>query len=169
MTALDFLKDLEIFLNNEVLQEVKLLSDNGSGYVHPYSAIMHLPNSNFTPQGFNVPYMAIELDNANDDAEEHTLDVRITFGVYGGCYYKSETGEKTDIPDAFGYIDLLNIIDRSRIAILSRYTLDGGVIRKPITYGTYDVDVPYPYWYGYIKFTAEIPASEFTVRKEIDF
>ena len=111
MTTLDFLKALQKYIEREICEKLKFQSDSSSEYVNPYCVLMHLPNANFTPQGFTVPFIAIEVDDATDDVEEHTLDIRMTFAMYGGGYYKTRNGEKTEIPDAFGYIDLINILE----------------------------------------------------------
>lgn len=167
LTALDFLKSLKAYIECEFCEKIKLQADNSAEYVNPYCSIMHLPNANFTPKNFVVPFVSVELDNASDDTEEHTLDIRITVATYGGGYYKDSEELNTIVPDGDGYIDLINCLELLKQALLKKYTIGGnGVLRKPITYGTYDVDAPYPYWYGYLKFTADIPNNEFTINTE---
>ena len=167
LTALDFLKSLKKYIECEVCEKIKLQADNSAEYVHPYCCIMHLPNANFTPKNFVVPFISIELDNASDDADRHDLDIRITVATYGGGYYKDNEDLNTIIPDGDGYIDLINCLELIKQALLKSYTIYGnGTINKPIDYGTYDVDAPYPYWYGYLKFSVDIPNNEYTIKKE---
>ena len=167
MTALDFLKELKKYIESEICANMKLQSENSEEYVEPNCFIMHLPHENFNPKGFTVPFVSVALDNADDDTEDNTLDIRITWGTYGGGYYLDDMENKTDIPDGNGYIDLLNAIELSKQALLRNATMNGkGTITKPISYGTYDVDAPFPYWYGYLKFKAEIPNNDYIFERE---
>jgi len=168
MTALDFLKSLKKYIESEICSTLLLQSENDEEYVNPNCYIMHLPNENFNPKGFTVPFLAIELDNAEDDVEDNTLDIRITIATYGGGYYLNAEENKTEVPDGNGYIDLLNAIELTKQALLRNATVNGsGTIRKPITYGTYDVDAPFPYWYGYIKFKADIPTNNYNFEEGV--
>lgn len=164
MTALDFLKSLKKYIESEICSKHLLQAENGTEYVNPNCYIMHLPNENFNPKGFTVPFLAIELDDANDDTNENSLNIRITIATYGGGYYSDYSENQTDIPDGNGYIDLLNTIELTKQALFKNPTMDGaGTIDKNMNYGTYDVDAPFPYWYGYIKFKAEIPSNDFII------
>ena len=167
MTALDFLKELKNYIESNICAKLKLQSENSEEYVNPNIYIMHLPNANFNPKDFTVPFIAVELDNAEDTDDENLLDIRITIATYGGGYYLDLAENKTDIPDGNGYIDLLNAIELTKQAILRNPTVNGsGLINKPISYGTYDVDAPFPYWYGYLKFKANIPISNYILESE---
>lgn len=167
MTAMDFLKALKKYIECEVCSKVKLQADNSAEYVNPPCYIMHLPNENFNPKGFTVPFVAIELDNAEDAVEDNTLDIRITVATYGGGYYLDEEESRTEIPDGNGYIDLINTIEILKQSLLKNPTTDGsGTISKPMNYGTYDVDAPFPYWYGFLKFSASIPNNDFIFLNE---
>ena len=110
MTALDFLKELKKYIESEICAKFKFQSENSEEYVNPNIYIMHLPNENFNPKGFTVPFLAVELDNAEDADDEHALDIRLTIATYGGGYYLDLDENKTDIPDGNGYVDLLNAI-----------------------------------------------------------
>ena len=167
MTALECLKSLKNHIECEVCEKLKLQADNSEEYVHPNCHIMHLPNANFNPNSYTVPFIAIELDSATDDEDESTLDIRLTIATYGGGYYLDDFENRTNIPDGNGYIDLINAIELTKQALLRKVTLDGeGVIRKPLNYGTYDIDVPYPYWYGFIKFKVDIPNNDIILNSE---
>lgn len=167
MTALDFLKSLKKYIESEICSKHLLQAENGKEYVVPNCYIMHLPNENFNPKGFTVPFYAIELDAATEDVNENSLDIRITIATYGGGYYLDASENQTDIPDGNGYIDLLNAIEITKQALLKNATMNGmGTIEKPISYGTYDVDAPFPYWYGYLKFKVEIPSNDYIIDLE---
>lgn len=162
MTALDFLKAFKNYIESEICSKTMLQSENGEEYVHPNCYIMHLPSTNFNPNGYNVPFIAVELDNADDDIDEHLLSIRMTFATYGGGYYLDDLETKTDIPDGDGYIDLLNLIEKTKQALFNNVTVDGyGTIRKPLNYGVYDIEVPFPYWYGFLKFNVNIQQDDF--------
>ena len=166
MTALDFLKSLKNYIESEICAKIELQSEASEEYVHPNSYIMHLPNQNFNPKGFTIPFVAIELDTGEDDAEEGTLNIRISVATYGGGYYFDAQENKTDVPDGNGYIDLINAIELIKQALLKNPTMNGaGSIRKPISFGTYDTDA-FPYWFGYLRFTADIPTNDYIFENE---
>lgn len=169
MTALDFLKELKKYIESEICAKLKLQSESSEEYVNPNIYIMHLPNENFNPKGFTVPFFAVELDNAEDADDENTLDIRLTIATYGGGYYLDRNENKTDIPDGNGYVDLLNAIELTKQALLRNPTVNGsGLINKPISYGTYDIDAPFPYWYGFLKFKANIPNNYYILERKDD-
>ncbi len=159
MVALDFLKSLKVFLESEVADKIKLQKENSepAEYVNPYVEICFLPHKNFSPYDFQVPLILIALDDGSDDANEHSLSVRLMLATFGGGFYPD-----TKIPDAKGYVDLINLIELTRQALINRSIINGaGLIERPVGYGMYDTELIYPYWYGYITFTVSIPATEY--------
>lgn len=170
MTTLDALNALKKFITEKIASEM-LLQKEGTHppeYVHPYVELLTLPHKNFTPaRDFQVPLIMISLDSAKDDAFENELQIRITFGVYGGGFYKDDNGAETNIPDGKGYIDLINLIERTKLALAAAGVIEGaGTITRPFSFGTYDTEIVYPYWYGYLSFGMSIPATEFVFREE---
>jgi len=164
MVTLDFLKKLKNFLQIEVANKILLQKEETEPieYVNPYVEICYLPHKNFAPYDFQVPLLLISLDDGEDGANEHTLSIRLTLATYGGGFYKDKDSYDTKIPDAKGYIDLMNFIETTKQALISKsIILETGRIEKPVSYGMYDTELIYPYWYGYITFTASIQATEY--------
>lgn len=159
MVALDFLKELKQFLTEDVANKIELQKEDTepAEYVHPYVEICYLPHKNFSPYDFQVPLILIAIDDATDGANDHQLNIRLTLATYGGGFYQD-----TKIPDAKGYIDLINLIEFTRQALITKSIIGGtGRIERPVSYGMYDTELIYPYWYGYISFTASIQATEY--------
>ncbi len=162
MVALDFLEGLKAFLKTEVASKIQFQKEESEPleYVNPYVEICYLPHKNFMPLDFQVPLLLVTIDEGSDGANEHELNVRLILATYGGGVY-----EDTKIPDAKGYIDLINFIEFTRQALINHSVINGlGTIQRPINYGMYDTELIYPYWYGYITFTASIPATEYLLK-----
>lgn len=168
MTAVEALKGLKDFLEKEVAQSIVLLKEGVTieepEYVNPYVALVSLPHKNFMPVNFQVPYILIGLANGTDDADEQTLDIRIQFATFGGNFMFKETA---NIPDSSGYIDLLNLIERTKSKLIHQAAIpNSGVVEKPFNYAIYEEQLTYPYWYGYLSFSMQIPKTE---RQMIEF
>lgn len=167
MTPLDFLESLKTFLAENVAAKITLQSEGSDPieYVNPYVEIVYLPHKNFTPYSFQVPYMMVSLDEGADEAQEHQVDIRINCATYGGGFYLDEDGEPTKIPDAQGYKDLLNLMEFIRQALLNSPIIGGkGRVLKPVTYGMYDTELVWPYWYGHLSFSVSLLATEYDWR-----
>ncbi len=59
-------------------------------------------------------------------------------------------------------------MERLKIAIVNQWTFGSGTLEKPINMGMYDTELAWPYWYGYISFTVQIPATEYVINKEME-
>ena len=176
MTAVDNLKGLRDFVEKEVANTFRLrkeaLSTEEPEFVHPYVALISLPHKNFMPVDFQVPYILIGMVNDNDAADEHTLSIRMQFATFGGEVMFNDwavripTGIPQEamaakIPDSSGYIDLLNLMERTKERLINHPVIKGGGIAvKPFTSGIYDEQVTYPYWYGYMTFDLQIPVTQ---------
>jgi len=173
MTALDALKALKKFISDYVASKTLLQQEDSEPpvYVNPYVEMIYLPHKNFSPQDFQVPFILVGLDDAIDDTLQHELNIRITFATYGGGQYTDENGLKVNMPDSKGYIDLINIIERTKLELITAGIINGaGAVLKPFRYGVYDTEMVYPYWYGYLSFTLDIPATEYiTEREDINY
>ena len=130
-------------------------------YVTPYVVQCYLPHKNFTPVNFQVPGILIALDTAEDTGQENTLDIHLICMTYGGGVY-----EGTQIPDASGYKDLLNMMERIKTALVTQQAIGRSGLRKPIVSGMYDSELSWPYWYGYLRFSLDIPVTEYPMRGE---
>lgn len=162
MVTLDFLNALKAFLQAEVASKITLQqedTDDSPVYVNPYVEICYLPHKNFSPYDFQVPLILISLDDGEDAPNDHIINIRLTLATYGGGFYSD-----TKIPDAKGYIDLLNLSEFIRQALIKTSVIGGcGTVQRPINYGMYDTELIYPYWYGYVSFSVSIPATEYSM------
>lgn len=162
MTAVESLKGLQAFIEKEVANNILLrkegLSTEKPEYVHPYVALISLPHKNFMPVNFQVPHILIGIATGNDDANEHTLNIRMQFATYGGNILFKETA---NIPDSSGYIDLLNLIERTKEKLVNAGVIKkSGYVDRPFNYGIYDEQLTYPYWYGYMTFDMQIAVPQ---------
>lgn len=166
MTALDFLKEIKNYIESKVCARLEFQAENSDEYVNPKCYIAQLPNPNFTLDGFSIPCVTVGFETGDDNANDHIIKIRLMFATFGGGYHLDDMENKTDIPDGNGYIDLLNFIELTKQALLENPTMNGkGTINKNFNYGIYD-DMPYPYWYGYIRFDANIPTNDYILDYE---
>ncbi len=170
MTVLDALKDIQTFVSSEIETQNILLQKEETAeapeYVAPYVELCFFPHKNFMPIGFQSPGVLVAMDESTDGAQENTISVRLLCTTYGGGYYKDENEIETGIPDAKGYIDLLNLMERLKIALVRQSVIGRCAINKPVTMGIYDTETSYPYWYGYLTFDAAIPTTEYVLNRE---
>lgn len=162
MTTQDALDDLQAFLEKAV-QEMGMKYQREEidppKYVTPYVAQCYWPHKNFIPGGFQTPGILIALDTAEDTGQENTVAIRLLCTTYGGGYY-----EGTGIPDSKGYIDLINLMERLKVALITQWTLGRSALNKPVQMGMYDAELAWPYWYGYLSFDLQIPVTEYPMR-----
>lgn len=167
MTALDALKSLKIFIETEIAKHIELQKElsNPPEYVNPYVSIITLPHKNFMPVNFQVPHILIGLENGTDNTNENTLQIRVACATYGG---NQSFQEQNNIPDEQGYIDLLTLLERIKEKLISEAIIEGDcVVERPVTYGIYDEQLTYPYWYGYLQFAVQIPIIEPKLSEDI--
>lgn len=163
MTAVDALKGLKTFVEREVASTFQLrkegLSTEPVELVNPYVSLISLPHKNFMQVNFQVPHILIGLaDGTWDNSDEHSLNIRMQFATFGG---ENTFKEDANIPDSEGYIDLLNLIERTKERLISAAVIEGcGTINKPISYGIYNEQLTYPYWYGYMTFGMQLPINQ---------
>lgn len=168
MTAVESLTALKQFVEEEIASTF-LLQKEGSPmdnpeYVNPYVALFTLPHKNFVPVNFQVPHILIGMSQGIDGAEDHPLSIQMQFAIYGGNIIFPETA---NLPDSSGYIDLLNVIERTKEKLVQAAVIKKcGVVNKPFLYGVYTEQITYPYWYGYLTFDLQI---ESTIRQYKEF
>ena len=155
MTALESLKNLKEFLTEEVANKIKLLKEDTSDeYVNPYVALITLPHKNFMPVTFQVPHILVGFETGNENDSEHAVNIRIVCATYGG---DTEFGAQNH-PNENGYIDLLNLMERTKMELVQNPVIArAGLVEKDFTYGIYQEEITYPYWYGYIQFKMQLP------------
>lgn len=160
MTAVEALQGLKTFLEREVAQKIELQKEHSDPveYVNPYVSIISLPHKNFMPVNFQVPYILVGFSDGNDDTEDNSMQIRIACATYGGDVLFQE---QNNLPDEKGYMDLLVLLERIKSKLVSKTLIEGKcMIDKPIQYGVYDEELTYPYWYGYLQFKIQIPATQ---------
>lgn len=158
MTVVECLEDLKTFLEKKVAPTILLRKEGlttEEEFVHPYVALLTLPHKNFMPVNFQVPHMIVGLSNGLD-ASEHSVNIRIQFATIGGNAVFKETA---NLPESDGYIDLLNLMERTKEKLVNAAVIGSCVIEKSFDYGIYDEQVTYPYCYGYLNFTMQIPIT----------
>ena len=87
------------------------------------------------------------------------MDVRLVCTTYGGGMYRD-----TQIPDASGYKDLLSMMERLKTSLITQWALGRGNLRRPLEMGMYDSELSWPYWYGYLRLSLDIPVTEYPMR-----
>lgn len=168
MTARDTLDALQAFLKERVAEHILLQREPMQGeesaptepdsYVHPSVPIIRLPHQNFNPDGFQVPFLAVCFDSDDDGDDEHTMDIRLVAGIYGGGNYEGDA-DPDGIPDNKGYLDLINLMEKAKLELLSEGIIGGACrVCKPVSMKPYDEDT-WPYWYGNITFPVSIPIT----------
>ena len=70
----------------------------------------------------------------------------------------------TQIPDASGYKDLLSMMERLKTSLITQWALGRGNLRRPLEMGMYDSELSWPYWYGYLRLSLDIPVTEYPMR-----
>ena len=160
MTALDALKDIQSFLRETIREEgIQLFREESEELVAPYVELCYLPHHNFAPAAFQCPGVLVAMDQLTDEADQSLVEVRLVCCTYGGGFYPD-----SQIPDAQGYRDLITLMERLKIALAAQNTLGQCSLRRPITTGIYDGELCWPYWYGYLTFSVDIPTSQFIMK-----
>ena len=160
MTVVESLNALKEFVENKVASSILLpkegLATEKMELVNPYVALIAMPHKNFTPVNFQVPHILIGFATGTDGANEHSVNIQMQFATFGGDIKFKETA---NIPDSSGYIDLLNLIERTKKELIQEAVIKGGVVSKPMMYGIYNEQITYPYWYGYLTFELQIQTT----------
>lgn len=163
MTTVTILERIMTFLEQNVCKNIKLQkpSDNNIDdytLVNPAVHIGWIPPKGFLPQEleYAIPCLVVGLDEGTDDGQDCSIPIRISAVVYSpGLHVAKEDGSMDFTPDFQGYIDLLNLMDRTIAEIAKHQILNGVAIEYPIKWGMYQEEQPYPYWYGWITFSAK--------------
>ncbi|MTI49702.1 MAG: hypothetical protein FH761_17870 [Firmicutes bacterium] len=161
MNTVNVLKDLKDFLSENVANEIKLKSPddnnvNSYALVNPAVFIGWLPPKGYLPSMFesSIPCIVVGMDNGADNTKKSTIDLKISFATFSPGEYEEKEGQAFT-PSFNGYIDLVNLIDKTKAALsknrilASKYTLE-----DDIRFGMYE-EQPYPYWYGFMTFSVK--------------
>ena len=170
MSTIRILKAYKAFLKDVVATTIKLKKpddDNTETYelVNPQVHIGWIPPKGYLPPEMEsaMPCLIVQMDEADTNAQSADIKIRISFAVWSpGTYLPEENGGVDYTPDFDGYIDLINLIDRTVDELVrNRVIGDVTTVQLPIKYGMY-AEQPYPYWYGWITFTTSGQPKLFT-------
>lgn len=163
MTPLDALKDLKAYIEQSLTDaNYTLQKEESTELVVPYVEICYLPHKNFAPTTFQTPGILICFDETRDTGKERAMGVRILCSTYGGGVY-----EGTNIPDAKGYEDLLNLMEWLQTILATKWTIGRASLIRPIESGMYDTELSWPYWYGYVSFDVSLTVIEYPLTDEM--
>lgn len=141
--------ELQRAAEGEKLDEYKL--------VHPAAHIGWVPPNGFPDdqQGVTLPCIVVGLDKKISSAEETLLQLRITAAVYDPGHQQRTDGELSLQTNMDGCRTLLNFMDALEAQTLRSVVIaDNFELCSPIEAAMYE-EQPYPYWYGYLKFTVK--------------
>lgn len=157
VTALNTLRD---FLAQTVSPTIKLQKADDKN-VHNYSLVepsVHvgwLPPKGYLPedQESGAPCLIVGMDGGTHDTTDSDINIRITVAVFNPGEHKQDDSAIAYTPNFLGYIDLLNLMDRT-VAEVTKARIIGSKlsVQDPIKWGMYE-EQPYPYWYGWITFS----------------
>ncbi len=158
MSVMD-LNILKEFLESNVVNTIKLQKpsdDNVEVYelVNPVVHVGWIPPKGYLPENMetNIPCLIVGFDDGSNETNNTDINIRISAAVYSPGEHIHDEETVTFNPSFKGYIDLMNLIDRT-VAELMRNPIikDRISVIKPIKWGMYE-EQPYPYWYGWIRF-----------------
>lgn len=173
VSSLKLIKEwLEDLIATDKVQLKRPSKDNRvSGYelVAPAVHIGLVPPNGILDEsaGIRIPCLAVGIEEANGDADETRLALRITAIVYDPGTQSAESGGAATLtPNFDGYTTLLNFMDRVKAWILREdgaagcFALEGGVKLTPYE------EQPWPYWYGALTFA--VSGGPYAVTKYAD-
>lgn len=161
MSTATVLDKLAKFLREKVSPSIKLQKAEDKN-VHSYELVnpaVHVgwvPPKGYLPDGMEsvIPCLVAGMDEGSDDGQSSDYNFRIALAVFSPGMHKPEDGGIKYTPDFQGYIDLLNLIDRTKAELIKNQIVESAfTIQDPVKWGIYQ-EQPYPYWYGWITFSA---------------
>lgn len=153
--------------NNDITQMPKNRDGDIPEYAHPTVTYGTMPHKNFVPYDFAVPLIMWTFDEMNDDGDKadlRTVSFRAYVAAYSSEIYEDE---KSKLPDNKAFLDLINALEKIYQELNRRHIINGIGREKQISYGIYD-GLFYPYAYGWVTFTAELPRMEYEDDIDLD-
>lgn len=144
----------EVRHTGDIMDKTKPLEE----FVHPAVAYGTIPHKNFQPLDFQCPMILWTFDEVSDGKTYElgrTVNLRANVSAYSSELYSDDR-----LPDNKAFIDLINALERMYIELTRRHVINGVGIVGEISYGIYD-GAYYPYAYGYLTLTAEIPRMQY--------
>jgi len=164
MSTVAVLEEIRDFLLAKVSPEILLQQSNDKNVqaydlANPNVFIGWIPPNGYLPEGMDsaIPCLIVGMDEAADDGEEGQYNIRISAAVFSPGLHEPDEDCVKYTPDFQGYLDLLNLIDRTKAELLKNR-----IVSPPVKWGMYQ-EQPYPYWYGWITFSTggrSYPPSE---------
>lgn len=157
MTDIEILKSLSKFLINNVANKIKLekppennIVEQSYDLVNPAVYIGWVPPKNFLESyGYDIPSIVVMIDEGEDNSDEVTRRIRITFTTYDPG--TTELNGKLS-PNTNGYKDLLNLIGITRNELNnSPISEEISSVDKPIKWRISEQN--YPYWSSEMTFS----------------
>lgn len=162
MTEGSTLKVLQEFIktNTSDMKLEKKRKKDESELVPPAVFIAWMPPKNHLSDGYDIPGVLVGMDDGEDDGEEATVNIRITFIVYD----PGEPVNNVYTPDMKGYTDLLHLMTKVRLAISQERFIKGIEVyiskENPIKWGMYTEENTWPYFFGWMSFTCRISSQD---------
>ena len=153
--------------NNDITKMPVSESGEMPEYVNPTVTYGTMPHKNFVPYDFAVPIIMWTFDEMNDEGDitdSRTVNFRAYVAAYSSEIYEDE---KNKLPDNKAFIDLINALEKIYQELSRRHIINGVGREKQISYGIYD-GLFYPYAYGWVTFTAELPRMEYEDEIDLD-
>ncbi len=128
-----------LILQNKVKEELELFLEKFNIYEQSLPPRKGKDDSHF-------PYALIELGNGEENDEEATQEIVITFGV------------KDEVEDYSGYTGIVNVVQEVRQHMLSKKIIgEMFEVKKPIKWVLPESNETYPKYFGGILLTFSIP------------
>lgn len=157
MATVSVLESVKVYLEREVAATIKLQipsDENILAYelAHPTVFVGWVPPKGLLSIEPNFPCLVVGFDQGKHQTSKKTYNLRISAAVYSPGTHELQEGVMTYKPNYQGYIDLLNLIDRTINCLIKSEQIETLEIAQDISWSMYD-EQPYPYWYGYISLT----------------
>ena len=136
-------------------------------FVHPAVTFGTIPHKNFQPLELQCPMILWTFDEVGDSGS-YTEGRKVNMRAYVSAYSSELYEGNTKLPDNKAFIDLVNVLERMATEITRKHVINGVGIEKKIDYGVYD-GAYYPYAYGWLTITAEIPRMQYDDEVNLDF
>lgn len=154
------LKKLQEVLQKEVCNKIELRESIDEKYnlVNPSCFIGWIPPKTSLIESMqkqnSIPCMVIGAGKSIDTGESEEVEITLHLAVYSPGF----EDEKGLSPNYDGYVDLLNLMDKTKAFLLrDSFNFDFMIINSELESGLYE-EQAYPTWFGYIKFKARYNA-----------
>ncbi|TGE36885.1 hypothetical protein E4K67_17450 [Desulfosporosinus fructosivorans] len=160
MSTIATLEVLREFLLEKVTPTIKLQKANDTNIreyelVSPQVHIGWIPPKGYLTEGMEstIPCLIVGMEDGSDDGQSSDINIRISAAIFSPGLHEPKGDRVKYTPDFQGYIDLMNLIDRTKAELLKNPIIKNSFsVQESVKWGMYQ-DQPYPYWYGWITFS----------------